>query len=1098
MASLSVANAIGWVVSPIVKNMVSQVQSYISSQYNWNSEVMSELKNLEATLMEIHLAVNMAQRRALVERNQVALLRQIKEAVCYAEDMLDEFDYILLKEKVEHQGMVTHIASSSLSLMKRLVGLDKLRSKLRKVTESVTRLRACAKMFVKVIAVDDTKFFLSVERDLETMERSTGSHLHEDSIFGRKEEVDELVSVLLKQCDASSPNNRGSLLMEVHTVVGIGGMGKTTVAQLIYNDERISEAFDLRMWVSVSRNFDKINLMKEIITHTGGGKNIELANFNFSMLQEQLKWRISGKRFLLVLDDVWYDENFGEHINKERWREVIAPMESAHVGSKILVTTRMELVAKMLDSRSLFFLQGLGQDASWLLFRKCAYKPKHMMVLGDYYPKDIERIGKYIVERLNGLPLAIKVIGGHLNGKYKDAEWDEVLNNSNSTPKDIMTILRLSYEGLPTHLQRCFAYCSLFPKNYHIDPNRLIHMWIAQGFVEIEGSTNKALEDVGRSYFNDLHARSFFQMLTHGNETFYTMHDIMSDLAIHVAEGECLRFECESMEIIPVYTRHLSVSCENVANLVNYDLAMLRSLIVTSKSWYCSKASLNDDVLSKLKSVRVLDISGCCLKRLPDAVNRLIHLRFLGIRRTYYPLPKNMPLYHLQALFVQYHSCYSLRKIGIYSGGKVKTIGGQFDLLESINKLTNLVHVTVEKAYVLMLSSTHNLPSVECAGEFHVDKAEGSLLGLRDFNMLQGQLAIMSLDKIKCREEAYKGHLHLKKHVTKLELQWGSCKCASDTSWGFEVLDALKPHPDLEELTISGYPGTRSPSWLDSGWLSRVQLICLRDCRRWEVLAPLGDLPLLKILEVRRMEELKTLGQELFGCAGFPNLETLLLERLPKLEWCHIDDNGVFCNLRHLSVSACPKLRVYPTYPRTLEHIAIMEKEDIQVKAFLRNSVEISRSFCCLVSSFFHVLHAHHLEFVEDMQIHVNENVVGMSRTVLGNLNSLKSLTIFGINRANTCSVLATLWDENGSTVLPSSLRRLRLMECYLEPSSFSKMLNSLSVLDTLSLEGCETVGNPCPPINIRMLKGLYIRRCYGITSFDVSEAFVPLEDMNI
>ncbi|KAK3130841.1 hypothetical protein QOZ80_6BG0498680 [Eleusine coracana subsp. coracana] len=400
MASLSVATAIGWVVSPIVKNMVSQVQSYISSQHNWNSEVMSELKNLEATLMEIHLAVNMAQRPALVERNQVALLRQVKEAVCYAEDMLDEFDYILLKEKVEHQGMVTHIASSSLSLMKRVIGLDKLRSKLRKVTESVTRLRACVKMFVKVIAVDNTKCFLSAERDLESMERSTGSLLHEDSIFGRKEEVDELVSVLLKACDASSPNSRGSLLTEVHTVVGIGGMGKTTVAQLIYNDERIADAFDLRMWVSVSRNFDKINLMKEIITHTAGGKNIELANFNFSMLQEQLKWRISGKRFLLVLDDVWYDENFGEHINKERWREVIAPMESAHVGSKILVTTRMELVAKMLDSGSLFFLQGLGQDASWLLFKKCAYKLKHMMALGDYYPKDIERIGKYIVERL--------------------------------------------------------------------------------------------------------------------------------------------------------------------------------------------------------------------------------------------------------------------------------------------------------------------------------------------------------------------------------------------------------------------------------------------------------------------------------------------------------------------------------------------------------------------------------------------------------------------------------------------------------------------------------------------------------------------------
>ncbi|GJM97965.1 hypothetical protein PR202_ga14934 [Eleusine coracana subsp. coracana] len=587
-------------------------RSYISSQHNWNSEVMSELKNLEATLMEIHLAVNMAQRPALVERNQVALLRQVKEAVCYAEDMLDEFDYILLKEKVEHQGMVTHIASSSLSLMKRVIGLDKLRSKLRKVTESVTRLRACVKMFVKVIAVDNTKCFLSAERDLESMERSTGSLLHEDSIFGRKEEVDELVSVLLKACDASSPNSRGSLLTEVHTVVGIGGMGKTTVAQLIYNDERIADAFDLRMWVSVSRNFDKINLMKEIITHTAGGKNIELANFNFSMLQEQLKWRISGKRFLLVLDDVWYDENFGEHINKERWREVIAPMESAHVGSKILVTTRMELVAKMLDSGSLFFLQGLGQDASWLLFKKCAYKLKHMMALG----------------------------------------------------------------------------------------------------------------------------------------------------------------------------------------------------------------------------------------------------------------------------------------------GKVKTIGGQFDLLESINKLTNLVHVTVEKAYVLMLSSTHNLPSVECAGEFHVDKAEGSLLGLRDLNILRGQLAIMSLDKIKCREEAYKGHLHLKKHVTKLELQWGSCKCASDTSWGFEVLDALKPHPDLEELTISGYPGARSPSWLDSGWLSRVQLICLRDCRRWETT--------LKELTIESCDALPSL-------ADLCGLVSLIKMRITRCSnFALLPNMDSFYSLRVLMIEHCPQLTSLP------------------------------------------------------------------------------------------------------------------------------------------------------------------------------------------
>jgi hypothetical protein len=121
------------------------------------------------------------------------------------------------------------------------------------------------------------------------------------------------------------------------------------------------------------------------------------------MLQEELQRRISNKKFLLVLDDVWYDENCGEHINIERWRELIAPMENALAGSKILVTTRMELVAKMLDCSRSFFLQGLGQDDSWLLFRYC-----HSYVISS---STLQSIGMQIVQKLNGSPLALKVIG---------------------------------------------------------------------------------------------------------------------------------------------------------------------------------------------------------------------------------------------------------------------------------------------------------------------------------------------------------------------------------------------------------------------------------------------------------------------------------------------------------------------------------------------------------------------------------------------------------------------------------------------------------------------------------------------------------------
>lgn len=726
MAAVSTTTVVGWVVSPILRKMLSLVQSYVSSQYNWKSNMVSDLKNLEATLMEVLLVVDEAERRHSKDRNQVELLCRMREAVCDAEDVLDKFDYKLIREKIEHQSMARSIVASSLSLGKRLVGLDKLRAELHMVVKSMARVRSCAEMFARVMAVESTN---SIKPPGCVQNRATGSFPCEGTIFGRKEEVDELVGWLLNRRNINSSDEgsftielhsiRSKKNIELHSIVGVGGIGKTTVAQSIYNDKRIVDTFDTRMWVSVSHNFDKINLIKEIIAHASGGRNIELTYFNFSMLQEELQRRISNKKFLLVLDDVWYDENCGEHINIERWRELIAPMENALAGSKILVTTRMELVAKMLDCSRSFFLQGLGQDDSWLLFRYC-----HSYVISS---STLQSIGMQIVQKLNGSPLALKVIGRHLYGRQKVAEWNEVLHSDILNSDDMLTILRSSYEGLPVHLQRCFSYCSLFPKGYHIDPEKLVYMWIAQDLVDTKGSTNNSLKEFGRSYFDELLARSFFQMLTRGNETFYVMHDMMSDLALHVSQGECLRVECESMEEMPLYTQHLSIYSENLENLVNHDLSKLRSLIVLSKSWFCSKICLNHAILGKLKSVRVLDITGCCLEQLPDAVNRLIHLRYLGIRRTFHPLPRKMLMYHLQALFVQYHSCYSPREYGSSSMQNAKTVGGHFHLPESIHKLVNLVHVDVERAYVLMLSSTLKLPFVECAGEFHVNE-EGSVM----------------------------------------------------------------------------------------------------------------------------------------------------------------------------------------------------------------------------------------------------------------------------------------------------------------------------------------------------------------------------------
>jgi hypothetical protein len=1113
MAAVSAAGAVGWVVSPIIKRMVSLVQSYISSQYNWKSQIVCDLKNLEATLMDILIVVSAAERQHVVDTNQILLLQRMKDAVSDAEDVLDEFDYMLLKEKGDQKGLLRRITSSSLSIGKRLVNIDKFRSKLQKVLKSLERVRASAEMFVRVMALESSNTIQSLEC---VAARKTGSLLHEDAIFGREKEINELVGKLVNQFDDCSLNHEQHVGTEVHTIVGVGGIGKTTLAQLVYNNDKVADRFDLRMWVCVSRNFDKMKLIKEMITCTTPGENAELDNFNFSMLQEELKQRLSFKRFLLVFDDVWYDEKYGEHINKEMSKELTTPIKiSANIynqtpggrilGSKILVTTRTTLVAKMLDSRSLFILEGLGRDDSWLLFRRCAF--------GSMKPEDypeLERIGDKIVQKLKGSPLALKVIGGHLNGKNSDAEWEDVLHKGVLNPNDILSILHLSYESLPEHLQQCFAYCGLFPKDYRIDPNKLIWMWIAQGLVHREGNMSRRLEDIGKGYFNDLLARSFFQVLCRGDKKYYIMHDLMNDLALQVSHGECYRIDHGSVGVVPHYVRHLSVSAEQLGDLVNYvGLRRLRTLIVLVDSWFCSKVSLGHDILSKLKSVRVLDVSGCCFGSLPESVNDLMHLRYLAIRRTYCPLPITISrLNHLQALFVLYHSCYSSwiscsdqRKLLKCSRGwrEVNTTRRHFSLPESISSLINLVHVDVEKAYTLMLSGMHQLPCFEGSGEFVVDKKEQSLAQLQNLNKIRGELAVRLLENVKNREEASKSHLYLKEHISKLELEWGSCDGARDKDVSFQVLDVLKPHQNLEELTISGYPGVRSPSWLESGLLRRLKFICLRDCNRWEVLPPLGDLPLLKTLEVRRMRELKAIGQEFFGHAGFPSLEMMLLERLPKLEWCLVSNDKVLKNLIHLSVAVCPQLRSYPTHPRTLRHIAILDHENLRCKAQM-HSVDRSRSFCSLASSSIHVLHAHHLEFVEYMEIYV-DFLVDTSTTVFNNMKSLKQLQIYGINREITCSVITILWNENGGTVLPSSLRSLHLGQCYLQPSAFFKLLKNLPSLGTLCLRDCDTIEIPGLPVSLhhlRMLKRLDIYKCDWISSIDGSEAMLSLEEMTI
>jgi hypothetical protein len=267
--------------------------------------------------------------------------------------------------------------------------------------------------------------------------------------------------------------------------------------------------FELKMWVCVSDIFDVKNIVAKILE---SATKVKPADAEMDTLVGKLREKIEGKKYFLVLDDVWN----GDHGKWCRLKQVL--MGGAR-GSRIVVTTRSETVARTIRQESVagiigtvksYSLKGLDEDASWSLFKQKAFgrgqEPENSSIVA---------LGKEIVKKCKGVPLAISTIGSLLGSTNSEAEWLSFKNNELSKISqdvtDLFSTLKLSYDHLPSHLKQCFAYCSLFPKDYVFDTEKLIRLWIAQGFVKASDDQSRCLEEVGREYFMNLLWRSFFQ-----------------------------------------------------------------------------------------------------------------------------------------------------------------------------------------------------------------------------------------------------------------------------------------------------------------------------------------------------------------------------------------------------------------------------------------------------------------------------------------------------------------------------------------------------------------------------------------------------------
>ncbi|KAJ8900336.1 hypothetical protein K2173_024976 [Erythroxylum novogranatense] len=509
------------------------------------------------------------------------------------------------------------------------------------------------------IATDSQKFHLVRRLVPETpllIRPQTYSFVGEEEVIGRDNDKNTILSLLL---DYNTSQN-----VLIIPIVGIGGLGKTTLAQFVYNDERVKNHFELKLWVCVSDPFD-VKLVIEKILKSLTDRNQE--NLELDQLQSQLRKRIDGKKYLLVFDDVWNEDI-------KVWQELQRLLMCGARGSRIIVTTRSTKVAMVTSRLSPYVLKGLSLEESWTLFTKLVFEGQEPKT----YSSKLLQIGKETVQKCAGVPLAIKTIGSLLYFKNPETEWSPFMENefskTSQDENDILPTLQLSYKNLPPHLKHCFAYCSLFPKDHELDVETLVQLWIAQGFVK-SSNTSQCLEKLGLEYFKDLLWRSFFQEVKYNRQESIErckMHDLMHDLATLVAGSEST-ISNPNVDKVGEKTRHVSFnfnidSTWQVPPHFYNALSLQTFLLPIQSSWDCNKLlpkSVWETIFSNFRCFRVFDLNMTRVEEMPDSIKELKHLRYLDFSRSRISiLPSSISsLQNLQVLKLS--SCHGLKELPI-------------------------------------------------------------------------------------------------------------------------------------------------------------------------------------------------------------------------------------------------------------------------------------------------------------------------------------------------------------------------------------------------------------------------------------------------
>nr|XP_043612193.1 putative disease resistance RPP13-like protein 1 [Erigeron canadensis] len=1065
------------VVSAVVTVLIEKLLTAELMNLARSEGLETQLKKLKQNFLLIEAVLaDSAQKQ---NQKPVALwLIELQDLAYDIDDVLDDMATEVLRRKLNHQ--VSHDSNrASCSKLSKFVPTcctnnfsprnfmygRKISSKLDEVN---TRLDELVEQKNKLGLDLNVKLERSDKNKSDVRFHQTSS-VNESKVLGRGNDKEALIGRLLGNEEASSNQK----VISVVSVVGMGGLGKTTLAQLLYNDKRVKDHFERMAWVCVSDDFDVFSISKQIYQAIGG-EHKDFANLD--LLSVALKEKLAGKRFLVVLDDVWNEDD-------KKWDLLRSAFDMGAHESKFLVTTRNKEVASVMDCFQPYILEVLSDDIALSLFAQSALDEQNF----DKHPL-LKSVAQAIVKKCDGLPLALVTLGKVLKRKESDDEWEALLNSEIWNLDDqsgILPALKLSYYDLPSHLKQVFAYCSLFPKDYEFERKKLVLLWMAQGFVSQTKGKNQPIESLGDKYFEELLSRSFFQPFGKDGSR-YIMHDLMNDLATSVAVEFFFRLD-ENMELNDrneAYEkfRHFSfIGHQRVTEHKMFkELHKARCLLTflpVSVGWekFITLDNVTLDLLPHLNFLRVLSLTKGSITEVPRSIGNLKHLRYLNFSNTdIQGIPEQVSeLYNLQCLLV--HDCYKLSSLPV-----------------SFVKLINLRHL--DMTYTPLLNKLPlgigGLTSLQTLSKVIIEEGNGFKISeLKGLSDLQGELSIECLEKVIQPTEANDAKLQQKTGLYELNMRWSDdFDGFRDPAIEYEVLERLRAPSKLKILSISFYGGMKFPGWVGNPTSSFDHLteLTLTGCENCTELPTLGHLSSLRKLYLSNMKAVQTVGIELlahtkpFHGDAFPSLESLEVEDMQCLEkWSTSGGDGVetprsFLRLREITIKRCAKLdKVSFGLVPSLEKLTVEGCPE----AVLRDLVGGSSS-------------------IRTLKLDAINGLTQLDREILKHFGAVEDLTI------RNCVELRYLWEsESEDCRYLGSLQELGVYKCpKLESINKGEKevvhVGSSIIMGSLrkvALWYCNALEIYCCPNSV---ESLWIHGCDSITSLSFSNLQEEEEDL--